>query len=87
MGFDAAGSTFFADFAHPWRAQFNGDFSVHLLLMASWIVYREKRLAVGIPLGLGALMGGVFSFAYIFLATFGTGGSFTKLLLGRREPA
>jgi hypothetical protein len=88
MGFDAAGATFFADFAHPWRAQFNGDFGAHLLLMASWIAYRERRLAVGLPLALAAVMlGGAFSFAYIFVATFRARGSFTGLLLGDRAPA
>ena len=41
MGFSAAAEVFVADFAHPWRAQFNADFLVHLLLMAAWVFYRE----------------------------------------------
>jgi hypothetical protein len=31
MGLAAAGHVFFGDFSHPWRAQFNGDFGMHLL--------------------------------------------------------
>lgn len=85
MGFAQSGETFFADFGHPWRAQFNTDFSVHLLLMASWLVYREKRVLVGILFGIAAVMfGGAFSLAYIFVATFTAKGSAKTLLLGHR---
>jgi hypothetical protein len=42
MGFGVAGGVFIGDFAHPWRAQFNGDFAIHLLLVAAWIIYRSK---------------------------------------------
>ena len=85
MGAHTAGDVFFGDMAHPWRAQFNTDFGVHLLLMAGWIAYREKSLVRGIPFGLLAiLLGGVFSFAYLFLATFAARGDWKVLLLGRR---
>ncbi|MET0362419.1 MAG: hypothetical protein ABW048_11805 [Sphingobium sp.] len=30
MGTDAASAFFFGDMAHPWRAQFNVDFALHL---------------------------------------------------------
>jgi len=39
MGFGAAGDVFFGDLAHPWRAQFNTVFGLHLLLVAAWTVY------------------------------------------------
>jgi hypothetical protein len=85
MGFGAASDIFIGDFAHPWRAQFNADFSAHLLLMAGWIIFREKRLLVAMSFGAaGILFGGVFSLAYIFVATFRCEGSFQRLLLGER---
>lgn len=85
MGAGSAGDVFFGDLGHPWRAQFNVDFSIHLLLMASWIAYREKSPVRGIPIGLAAILfGGAFSFAYIFIATFTAGGDARRLLLGSR---
>ncbi|MDB5969903.1 MAG: hypothetical protein JWQ90_2353 [Hydrocarboniphaga sp.] len=85
LGVDQAGATFIGDFGHPWRAQFNGDFSAHLLLMAAWIVYREKSAMVGLPCGLLAILGGgAFSLAYIFIASFRGTGSAESLLLGYR---
>lgn len=88
MGFNAAGPVFFDGFNHPWQAQLNGDFSAHLLLMAGWIVYREKNVALGLVFGLAAIMlGGAFSLAYIFIATFTAGGTFKGLLLGARRAA
>ena len=72
------------------RAQSNADFSAHLLLMAAWIVYRQKYLLPGLLFGLAAVMfGGAFSLAYIFVATFTAKSSFKGLLLGYRatEPA
>ena len=85
LGFNQAGATFFGDFGNPWRAQFNADFSAHLLLMAAWIVYRQKFLLLGLLFGLAAVMfGGAFSLAYIFIASFTAKGSFKGLLLGCR---
>ena len=87
MGAGAAGDVFLGDLAHPWRAQFNTDFSIHLLLMAAWIVYRERRL-VGIPFGLAAIVcGGAFSFAYLFVATLTAQDDVRRLLLGNRAAA
>jgi hypothetical protein len=84
MGAGAAGDVFLGDFSHPWRAQFNTDFSVHLLLMAAWIVYREGRSIRGFGFGLAAILfGGAFSFAYFFVATFTAKGDVRRLLLGR----
>lgn len=85
MGPMAAVDFFFGDISHPWRGQFNLDFSGHLLLMAAWIYYREPS-AVARPLcAMGAMLfGGAFSFAYILVATIRAEGDMRKLLLGRR---
>lgn len=85
MGARVAGDVFLGDFAHPWRAQFNTDFAIHLLLMASWIAHRERSLIRRISFGLAAILfGGVFSFAYVFVATFTAKGDVRRLLLGDR---
>ncbi len=34
--------TFIGDYGHPWRAQFYTDFSLHLFLVAAWILYRGR---------------------------------------------
>jgi hypothetical protein len=84
LGVDGS-NIFITDFAHPWRAQFNADFSAHLMLMASWIIYREPKLWVGIVCAvLSVLGGGVFSLAYIIVAAFRAGGNTRLLLLGRQ---
>jgi len=83
LGFDGA-NIFIADFAQPWRAQFNTDFSAHLALIAVWTVYREPKLWVGIPCAVLCIMcGGAFSLAYILVATFRADGDARKLLLGK----
>jgi hypothetical protein len=83
QGIDGA-NIFIADFSHPWRAQFNSDFSAHLLLMAIWIIYREPRLWVGIVCAvISVFCGGAFSLAYIVIATFRAAGDARKLLLGK----
>jgi hypothetical protein len=87
-GAGSAGDVFFGDFAHPWRAQFNTDFSVHLLLMALWIVSRERARVRGVLFGIASiLLGGAFSFAYILVATFTAQGDVRRLLLGERARA
>ncbi|MET0377950.1 MAG: hypothetical protein ABW049_03075 [Spongiibacteraceae bacterium] len=78
-----AGDIFFGDFAHPWRAQFNADFTAHLLLMAAWMIWRERQLWIGVLCGILAIvMGGAFSLAYILVASFNVKGDVRKLLLG-----
>ena len=78
----AAGALFISDFQHPWRAQFNTDFSIHLLLFIVWVVWREKSKAAGIAFGLLCLMAGLFTPLYLLLAVFRANGDPKKLLLG-----
>ena len=85
MGFGAAGDVFVGDFAHPWRAQFNGDFAIHLLLVAAWMIYRSKSWIVGLVCAALAInLGGVFTLAYLLAVSFRTDGDIRKLLLGWR---
>jgi hypothetical protein len=86
LGADTAGDVFFADFAHPWRAQFNTDLILHLGLVGIWIARREKRLVTGIPFAiLSVMMGGAFTFAYVLACTFTAQGDPVRLLLGDRR--
>ena len=85
MGVAAAGDVYFGDFAHPWRAQFNGDFGMHLLLVAAWIVYRTKNLLLGLLSGLLAInLGGAFTLAYLLVLSIRAKGDMRRVLLGAR---
>ena len=85
MGLGAAGTVFMADFAHPWRAQFNTDFTLHLLLVASWMIYRAQSWVLGVICAVLAInLGGVFTLAYLLVASFQAKGDLRKLLLGAR---
>jgi hypothetical protein len=83
----ADGKLFITDFAHPWRAQFNGDFSLHLLLMMAWIAYRERKPVRAVALALPVVLGSLYTLPYIFVATFRAKGRFDVLLLGRQQRA
>lgn len=86
LGADGAGQTFFGDLSHPWRAQFNTDFGLHLLLVAAWMVWRSKSLPVGLLCGLLAIfMGGLFTLAYLLVASIRAQGDMRKVLLGHRS--
>jgi len=66
-----------------WRSQFNTDFLLHLGLLATWIAWREGFSAKGWLFGvLSIVMGGMFSFPYLLLATYKTHGDPKALLLG-----
>lgn len=87
-GLAEAGAIFMGDLGHPWRAQFLTDFSMHVVLLIAWILYREKQLWIGLLCAAGAFMGGgAFSLAYIFVSTFRARGSMENLLLGWRARA
>ncbi|MFI5735018.1 hypothetical protein ACIA49_33205 [Kribbella sp. NPDC051587] len=77
------GQLFVTDFSNAWRAQFNGDFVLHLLLVMAWIAYREKTFP-RVLLALPVVLGTVYLLPYIFIATFTAKGRFDMLLLGRR---
>ena len=85
MGAGAAGQVFFGDMSHPWRAQFNTDFAMHLLLVAAWMIYRSKSWVVGLICGVLAInLGAVFTFGYLLVAALRAKGDMRKVLLGAR---
>lgn len=78
-----AGMVFISDFGHPWRAQFNTDFLLHVILVAAWIVWREPSRTVGILCAIGAFFGGVFSLLYLLAALIRAEGDIPRMLLGK----
>jgi uncharacterized protein DUF1475 len=88
MGASAAALVFLGDFAHPWRAQFNTDFSLTLLLVAAWMIYRSRSWITGIICALLAIiLGSLFTIPYLLAVSFQTGGDIRTLLLGSRTLA
>ena len=75
---------YFGDMLHiDWRSQFNTDFLIHLLLLATWISWREGFTVKGHLFGfLGIIMGGMFGFPYILMATYKAKGNPKEILLG-----
>ena len=68
----------------PWPAQFDTDFTVHLVLMAGWLASRARTLALGLLWAVLALLGGsLFSLLYLFVVSFQVGGDWRLYLLGR----
>lgn len=84
LGFDKAGDFFIGDMAHPWRAQFNTDFSFFLLLVAAWMIWSARNRALGTLCAiLSVIGGGLFTFAYLLIASYRTDGDIRAILLGR----
>lgn len=77
------GMVFITDFAHPWRAQFNTDFSLHIVLFMGWVFWREGHIASRILCSLGCLMGGLFTFPYMLVSLYRCKGDLRRLMLGR----
>ena len=78
---------FIGDFAHPWRAQFNADFALHLLLVAAWWVYRARSWILGLVWAVLAInVGAVFTLAYLLVVSIQVKGDMRRLLLGRHAP-
>jgi hypothetical protein len=75
---------FVSDLDHPWRAQFNVDFSVHLLLVMTWIAYREREVKRALILAPPVVLGSLYVLPYLVVATVRAGGRVDALLLGRR---
>ena len=69
-----------------WRSQFDIDFILHLLLLATWISWREGFTAKGYAFGfLSIVMGGMFSFPYILYVTYIAKGDPKEVLLGTHK--
>ena len=67
-----------------WRSQFDVDFVIHLLLLATWVSWREGSTAKGHLFGvLSIVMGGMFSFPYLIHATYVAKGDPRQVLLGK----
>ena len=77
-----AGNVFFSDFSHPWRAQFNADLSLHLLLFAVWVFWRERSKPLGVVCAVLCVLGGIFTFLYFLVALYRARGDARVLLLG-----
>jgi len=77
-------SVFFGDILnHPWRAQFNIDFLIHLILFASWVVWRERSKVTGAICGfLCVFGGGLFGFLYLLFIGFQSKGNTKEFFLG-----
>ncbi len=82
-----AGMVFVSDFLHPWRAQFNTDFSLHIVLFAIWVFWREKSRTTGSICALLCLMGGLFTFLYLLMAVQRAKGNVKNLMLGTHANA
>jgi hypothetical protein len=77
--------TIIADLRHPWRQQFYLDFELHLLLIAGWIAWRERPMALGLACAAATLLlGALFTLPYLLFATVRAEGSARRLLLGAR---
>ena len=75
---------FFGDlFSFDWRSQFNTDFLIHLVLLFSWVYWREASKIKGLVYGLlSVFMGGMFGFAYLLYASYAAKGNVKAILLG-----
>jgi hypothetical protein len=83
----AAGDIFMGDLLIVgWRSQFNADFVVHLCLLALWVAWRERFRPAGLLLAaLCILGGGVFSLAYLLVASLRCRGMCTACCLAARR--
>ena len=77
-------AVYFGDLLNlDWRSQFNTDFLIHLLLLATWVSWREGFTPKGHTFGfLSIVMGGMFGFPYILIAIYRAKGDPAKMLLG-----
>lgn len=88
MGVGAAGPVYFADFAHPWRAQFGADFSIHLLLVAGWMIWRSRSWPGGILCAVLAInLGALFTLPFLVIAAWKSGNVSAALVGARRASA
>ncbi len=67
-----------------WQSHFNVDLFLFSIVFASWVIYREKSLLIGIPISIfSILFGGVFSFLYLIICAIRTKGNLYLLLNGK----
>ena len=86
MGVAAGAATFVGDLGHPWRAQFYADLELHLLLLAAWIVWRDRSLALGLVCAAATmLLGALFTLPYLLFASVEARGDAAALLLGPKR--
>jgi hypothetical protein len=77
-------AVFFGDIAAmAWPGQFNLDFSMLLLLSATWVAWRHQFSPGGLALALVAAVGGaLFLTLYLLVISFQTQGDVKAMLLG-----
>jgi hypothetical protein len=77
-------AVFFGDLLDlDWRSQFNIDFLIHLVLLATWISWREGFTVRGFVFGfLSIFLGGMFGFPYLLHAIYKASGDPGAILLG-----
>ena len=77
-------NVFFGDILnHPWRAQFNIDFLIHLFLFASWVTWRERSKLTGIICGFLCIFGGgLFGFLYLIFISIQSKGNLKEFFMG-----
>ena len=68
--------------AGTWRTQFDVDFIVYLLIVATWISWREGFGLKGLTFGaLSVAMGGMFTFPYLLHWTYRARGDWRRMLV------
>lgn len=83
MGLAAMVDSFNGGFANPWRAQFNLDLVIYLLLAAAWMAWRASSRWTGMVFALLALnLGSLFILPVLVFAVIRTG-SVRGAVLGR----
>jgi hypothetical protein len=82
-------AVFFADIGvMAWPGQFNLDFSMMLLLSATWVAWRHQFSLGGLALALVAAFGGaLFLTLYLLVISFQTQGNVKAMLLGPARAA
>jgi hypothetical protein len=77
---------FFGDLLQlDWRAQFNIDFSLHMILFSIWICWRERFTGKGYLLSfLCIFLGGLFTFPYLLFVIHKARGEPQAILIGRQ---
>lgn len=84
-GIDAATTVFAQDLlAGNWRSQFNTDLLAHIVLVASWVAWRQKFSPLGILLAVLCILGGLFSLLYVLILSFYHRGDLRAVVMGKQ---